>query len=284
MEVKKMSALLITDQNADEQLRMARARLNGHELYGVEGCKKNFTTYGCIPGVQPASFRFPRIPREQWREILKLQKGTFLGDFTRGKLPPHDQGRTNYCWGHGSVRSIETLSVFYGQQPTLLSAESVCVPVTGGKNRGGSPEEALNQLIKFGCCEQSYWPHNELDVRKAKEGWQHNALSHRILQWVELENFDDQMTLAIRRQPVAIGLGWWGHLVCQLDPVFLDDFPELDSYERASGGFGIGFDNSWGAGYGDNGYAYLDEKHATSDLGAFSPIGVTFAGQKNSFE
>jgi hypothetical protein len=162
--------------------------------------------------------------------------------------------------------------------PESLSAESVCVPVTRGRNRGGSPEEALRRLQSHGACYQEFWPKNDLNEEHAKRGWEVNAYSHRIIKWLEVSNFDDQMTLALRRIPVAIGLGWWGHLVCQLDPVYLDDLPDLDNVVRASGQFGIGFDNSWGADFGDNGYAYLDEKHATADLGAFAPLSITFQG------
>jgi hypothetical protein len=166
--------------------------------------------------------------------------------------------------------------VYQLQKPEILSAESVAVPVTGGRNRGGSPDEALERLMSHGCCKQSYWPPNDLNISHAKIGWEQNALNHVILRWADLENFDDQATLALHRIPVAIGLGWWGHLVCQLDVVYLDDIPALDAIDRPSGQFGVGFDNSWGADYGENGYAYLDERHATADLGAFAPISATF--------
>lgn len=271
-----MPPLLITDANADEQIRLLRKRLNGHELYGWRGCLPRKIPYGCIKGVQPSSFLFPRIPRSEWRDRIREGKGTFLGDLTRKVLSPHDQGLTNYCWAHGSVRGLEALRVFQGQKPLILSAESVAVPVTGGRNRGGSPDEALERLMSHGCCEQSFWPNNDLNERHAKDGWLDNALSHVILRWADVENFDDQATLALHRVPVPIGLGWWGHLVCQLDLVYLDDIKELDHFVRASDQFGIGFDNSWGADYGENGYAYLDEKHATADLGAFAPISGTF--------
>jgi hypothetical protein len=271
-----MTPLLITDANADEQVRIMRARLNGHELYGWQGCRPRTKPYGCVPGVAPATVLFPRIPRDHWREIIQAGAGRSLGDLTRPVLAPHDQGRTNYCWAHGTVRAVEALRVYQLQKAEILSAESVAVPVTGGRNRGGSPDEALERLMSHGCCEQSYWPANDLNIRHAKTGWEKNALDHAILRWADVETFDDQATLALHRIPVAIGLGWWGHLVCQLDLVYLDDFPALDGIDRPSGQFGVGFDNSWGPDYGENGYAYLDEKHATADLGAFAPISATF--------
>ena len=271
-----MPTLLITDANAEEQVRLQKDRLHGHHLYGWQGCLPRKKAYGEVPGVPPASFLFPRIPRSKWREFITAGAGRSLGDLTKNVLPPHDQARTNYCWGHGSVRGVEALRVYQLQKPEILSAESVCVPVTGGVNRGGTPDEALERLMSHGCCEQPYWPLNDLNIRHAKTGWEKNALDHAILRWADVENFDDQATLALHRIPVAIGLGWWGHLVCQLDLVYLDDIAALDHIDRAAGGFGVSFDNSWGPDYGENGRGYLDEKHATADLGAFAPISATF--------
>ena len=261
-----MPRLIITAANAAEQVHLARARQRADEFESWPGCTQRIKTYGSIKGVQLASFYFPRIPRSEWKDRIIAGKDTWLGDLTRGELAPHDQNGTNYCWAHGSVRAVEALRVFQGQKPILLSPESVAVPLTGGRNRGGSPDEALEQLRTYGACDQTYWPENDLNIRHAMEGWTADAENHVILRWADVENFDDQMTLALHRIPVAIGLAWWGHLVCQLDPVILPD-----------GSVGVGCDNSWGADYGDNGYFKLDEKHGTADLGAFAPISEAFS-------
>jgi hypothetical protein len=157
------------------------------------------------------------------------------------------------------------LRVAEGQDPVILSAESIAVPLTGGRNRGGSPEEALHQLRNFGACEQSYWPLNDRNENNAKAGWEENRKLYRLIRWADISGFDMQMTCALLRLPVPIGLGWWGHLVCQLDPIHYggDDF-------------GIGCDNSWGTDYGDNGYFELTERRGTADLGAFAPLTQNF--------
>jgi hypothetical protein len=261
-----MPTLIISNANAAAQCHERVTRLGQEADPSDPGCRHRISTYAALPHVKAAHEILPRIDRAEWPERIRDGKGTFLYDLTQGKLPPHDQGNTNYCWAHGSVRAVEILRRFSGQAPLLLSAESVAVPVTGGRNRGGSPDEALYQIQTAGACAQTFWPLNDRDQANAKPGWQQNALKHAIISWLDVATFDDQMTLALHRIPVAIGLGWWGHLVCQLEPV------QLGQNE-----FGVGFDNSWGADYGDNGHAILDEEHATADLGAFAPISETFS-------
>jgi len=113
---------------------------------------------------------------------------------------------------------------------------------------------------------QTFWPLNDRDESNAELGWERNAAQHRIIRWADVEGFDMQMTCALRRLPVPIGLGWWGHLVCQLDPI-----------HYGGTDFGIGCDNSWGSDYGENGYFELTERRGTADLGAFVPLSQNFA-------
>lgn len=261
-----MPPLLITAANAAEQIREARLRAADCREFHGPGCLPNRYPYGLTHGAIASTQILPRIDRAEWPERIKDLADRNLYTLTRGKLAPHDQGRTNYCWAHGSVRAVEILRVFEGQSPIILSAESIAVPVTGGRNRGGSPDEALQRLRTHGACDQSYWPLNDLDHDNAKDGWIAEAENHIVLSWLEAENFDDQMTWALHNIPGAIGLRWWGHLVCQVEAIQL-----------GRGAFGLGFDNSWSATYGDNGHAQLDEEHATADLGAFAPLSETFS-------
>lgn len=208
----------------------------------------------------------PIYPRSAWPYLIKEQAGTFLANIRGDKLPPHDQDGRSRCWVHGSVRALEILRLYQCQKPLLLSPDSVAYPIEGTRDRGGWPSDACAQLAKAGACAQTLWPENDLAPTNADPNWQADALKHTLLQWVETTTFEQQMTLLLHRIPIAAALSWWGHLVCFLEPVLLDN-----------GGIGIGFDNSWGANWGENGYAILDEESATAASGSFAPISLTFS-------
>jgi hypothetical protein len=256
-----MPKLIITSANYLAQQRLARERLAPYAARLGPGCLKTAIPRISYPWCRATVDEITPIPRKLWKGLIEQPDSPTLADLRAGKLPPHNQGRTNYCWAHGSVRTVEIENLFQTGIPTLYSAESIAVPVTNGRNRGGYPEEALKRLVSHGTCHQDLWPLNDLSRSLWTPEVEADARQHRLIKWLYVKGWDMQVTLAILRVPIAIGLRWWGHLVCQLDAVILP-----------SGEVGIGIDNSWGDDWGENGYGYLDEETGTADLGAFAPI------------
>lgn len=208
---------------------------------------------------------WPVIPREEWPEMIKRLEGFTLSAIRGDKIAPHNQGRTSRCWAHGCTRAIEIMRIVEGKSPYLLSPDSVAYPIEGTRDRGGYPEDAAVQLAKGGACRLDLWPEQDLSPKRADPSWQSNALAHRLIKWIKVRTFAQQMTCAFRRLPVPIGLRWWGHLVCQLDPI------QLGANE-----FGVGVDNSWGRNWKENGYGILDEESGTADLGAWCPVSTSW--------
>lgn len=204
-------------------------------------------------------------PRSEWKDRLAALRGNTLGALSRRALPVHDQGRRLNCWAHGAVRALELLRIREGNAPLLLSAERVSALVTGGRDRGGWPEEALQHLAEYGTCAQNLWPLFNISPKTRTPENDDNARRHRIVAWAHAETFDEQAAFALMAIPGEIGLLWWRHAVCQTDLV------QLGPNE-----WGLEIDNSHGPSYGDNGRAVLDEKHATADLGCFFPLSSTF--------
>src|SRR3989304_1470276 len=267
-----MTHMILSDRDSALAIVEASVRIGGRGKPTYKGCLPRRAAYGQGPGAVKSRDIFPRIPRSEWVELIKEGKGTFLQNRTKDVVPVHDQNGRSLCWMHGSVRAMELVKIYENQTPELLSAECAAFMVTGGRDRGGYPDEALDQLRTKGTCSEAMWPRNALNDRSAKNGWQLELPYNVILDWMDVENWEDQMTLAINRIPVSIGLGWWGHLVCQLGP-------ELGPNDEPL----IIFDNSWGSDWGDNGRGLLNERKGTADLGAFAPISATFQKRLERF-
>lgn len=257
--------IIITRKDWPALQREAFSRANHTSGLLYKGCKPIRTDSSRLSCLQTWTTDYPIIPREEWPRLIKEGQGSFLKDYNQGLLPSHNQGSTSRCWVHGSVRAMEYLGLWEGKAPQLLSPDSVAYPIEGTRDRGGYPEDACQQIAKFGACRQELWPERDLSPKRADPNWKADALYQRLLRWIVPETFEQQFTLAIYRIPGAIGLGWWGHLVCALQPV------QIGTRE-----FGLGIDNSWGDDWKDHGYAVLDEESATADLGSFYPISETW--------
>jgi hypothetical protein len=261
-----MCLIIRSDSDSFEQVKLYKSRLNTTKHVIPNPCRHRVTSYGNIPRVRKFSDVFKRIPRSKWSELIIAGEGSWLSSIRANLLEPHDQGSTPLCWAHGCVRAVEVMRLYQGQKPLLLSGECVAYFATDGRMRGGSPDEALAILMSDGTCDQNLWPKNSFNVKYVNRSAYDDRKNHIVLDWLDIENFDDQMSCALMRLPVAIGLSWWGHLVCQLDPILFSD----DT-------FGVGVDNSWGKDWGNNGYGIIHESKATADLGGFALLSESFS-------
>jgi hypothetical protein len=127
----------------------------------------------------------------------------------------------------------------------------------------------LEFAVKNGIPSEEVWPN--FDTTKSwNQDIAANALKYRVIEeWSELSDdvwdrdltFDQKMTLLLSNVPVINDYMWWGHAVCSYDAVELN--PNLDlmdpnrwgSYDR----------NSWGDGYGDQGFFVVQGRKAIPD-------------------
>ena len=247
--------LVIDDRNARYS--------SGDAVHGGRLCRRGYwlrdykrTPYGKMEFANP--YTGALIPRSEWRERIEAMERTKsrLSDTRRAaKLPALHQNGTNYCWFNAFVSGIGVLRAANGLPYVELSSAFGAAQIKNFRNRGGWTGEAIKWLVTKGVCEAKYWPPNAISRKYRTKEAAENALLYRTPEFDELpsNSFEHMMTLLLKRVPVMMGLSWWRHLVCGLDPVALP-----------GGRFGVRILNSHGTSYGDNGEAVLEERKAIS--------------------
>ena len=205
------------------------------------------------------TFALPIIPRSEWDDrIESLEKNrSLLSDIDRyHRVLMLDQMRTNYCWCFGVVGGIMTRMAAMGLSVPRLSAASAAAKIKNYQNVGGWGGEAIEGIRKYGVSTLDLWPNATIDPKYDTHEQQLNAKMHGAVEFEELnpKDFDQLMTCLLMGMPVPIGLLWWGHLVCAMDPVVI-----------SPGVYGVRIKNSWGTKWEKEGFAILSESKATPD-------------------
>jgi hypothetical protein len=198
------------------------------------------------------------IPRSEWqarieeREERKATLQTYLDAYG---VQVKDQGRTNYCWINAPTYCVEVMRARQGLVHVPLSPASAGAQIKGFRNVGGWGKEGLEFLAANGAVPSQYWPDNAIDRKYATPENKERARWYRPDEWWVLANRDiDQLVSCLLRGiPVAVGYNWWGHEVTAIDPVWLD------------GEAAIRIANSWGKGWGENGYGILQGRRMLPD-------------------
>jgi hypothetical protein len=236
----------------------ASLRRSGTPELAYTGCHARECGYGELPGIPKGRLYVKRIDRAEWPERIRDRINRRLFERTRPLLPNHDQNGHSSCWVQAPIRAVEICRYLQGLPPHLLSVESALIPIDGARDRGGNPEEAIIQLQEFGACHQRLWPPNEFRERLADPTWKTERGNHRIFRFVDLRDWEEQISFALHDLPHVIALEWWKHAVCGLDPELI-----------GAKDVGIRIDNSWGQ-WGDRGTKVLDEESGTAaDWGAW---------------
>lgn len=234
------------------------------------GCMPRQSEPGTLPYCAKPDFKL--ISRNEWSSRIKDREqsgSTNRGVIDHAGVECLDQNGTNYCWVNSPAGAVMSVRAMQGESYVKLSPASLGGPLTGYRNIGGYLDDALRGATEMGFASTDFVPPNSLRKSDRKSGTEANALLHRVTKWWDMmsksdgQMFDRCATLLLQGIPVCVGYNWWSHAVTLIDLV-----------EISPGKFGFKFRNSWGASYGDNGYAILAEGKGTPD-DAYAPWQAT---------
>lgn len=197
-----------------------------------------------------------KIPRAEWSERIEEMERTKslvsnLHDYYN--LRVMDQNGLGWCWCYGTIKAMQAAYARQGAYVPDLSAASLAAKIKGYRDEGGWAGEAIEGNAKYGVSTIEHWPEHANDRRHDTPEQRENAMLHLIDEYEELpaDDFDWVMSAALSGYAFTLGLMWWGHLVCGMDPI-------IDRRGR----FGIRFLNSWGKDWEQGGYGILAEDKA----------------------
>jgi hypothetical protein len=187
------------------------------------------------------------IPEHEWQariEEMEERKSRTSDLIDQAGVPVLNQQQTNFCWAFAPTMCLMITHAIQNQPLVVLSPASVACPITGFKNRGGYGGDSLEYIIEHGIVPASQWPQTAIDRKYLTEANKQAALLNRATEWWSLRprNVQEQISCLLRRIPLSTGLNYWGHQVCDVDPVWVN------------GKIGVRFRNSWGSEWGQNGY------------------------------
>jgi hypothetical protein len=215
---------------------------------------------------KPTADEFKLIDEDEWQDRIEEADAnkTWAESVERGvgKIPVADQDGTNYCWVFSLMHAMEYQRLRQGLPYVHLAAVSVGGPVSGWRNVGGYPVEAMQYAVEHGMAPIDYVS-DEHSTRQSnmKAGWQTAALDYRVQEWWDLSDmgFAGIVTAALLGLVGSSGHAWWSHAICSGYRI---------KYE--SGQYWSLIRNNWGA-WEDDGFAWLSRSKSTPDIGFVVP-------------
>lgn len=185
-----------------------------------------------------AAARFSAMPdsmlidKSEWRDRInaKQQSQSQVSDLLIYKqLPPKDQASSSLCWYTAPTGGYEAQRVIMNQPYIEFSNGYGAGRITGGKDRGGYGDDALDDMENHGLCPTQYCPNNQAGLSKKYHTPENEqrAMDYRIADgWWKLEggHIEQAASCVLQNIIVPVGYDWWGHEVYICDLLWDQDF------------------------------------------------------------
>lgn len=160
------------------------------------------------------------------------------------------------CGSAAMAGAFEALVRFGGRECPPLSSASLFTFV--GSRFGSTLQDNLDRISEVGICPESFWPDDRI-YGPVVRGYEAQAKPWRLVASRFVPDFDSLVWAIFCGNPGIVGVNWsgTGHLIwaCRV-------------YRSASKGWGVEIANSWGVGWGDDGFGVLYEDQVAAGIKA----------------
>lgn len=207
------------------------------------------------------------------------------GGGLRGFFPwVWDQNPNNSCGGHGAAAAMNAAWNFQGEAKVEFSPDFVYALCNGGRDQGSVPEDLMQALAATGACLRATGPHGKIYASQYNRSAFAEAARFRADLILGLDTFDELATAVLRRQAVFTGIFCGGRFNPDSDGLLPDwdgrevgghCTAQIGEYEEIPGrGPGLWTLNSWGDGWGWNGWCWVPKSYFDGGLRAFRGCAV----------
>uniref|UniRef100_A0A4W5LG75 Peptidase C1A papain C-terminal domain-containing protein n=1 Tax=Hucho hucho TaxID=62062 RepID=A0A4W5LG75_9TELE len=196
-------------------------------------------------------------------EFAAFVKGSFQHECMS---PVRNQGSCGSCWSFAAVGAIETAHCLMTGSLVDFSEQQLvsCASSAGHGCQGGWPNKALNYIAQTGLCTESGFPYASGSSNQNGQCKNCQKTKVNVGQTVDIQG-ESALQSALDKQPVTVvvesGNNVWRNYksgVVQSCPGAQSDHAVIAvGYGTKDGQQHFKIKNSWGTGWGEQGYMYL---------------------------
>ena len=178
-------------------------------------------------------------------------------------IPSLDQNGQGFCWNYSVTMTVMMTRMKMRLPYVRLSGHANACMIKNFRDEGGWCGLSMERQTSHGSPSIEFWAEKSMSRSNDNPKTWENAALHKVSEgWVDLRSpvydrnmtFKQVLTLLLCGIPVAADYNWWGHSVCLLDVVLVEN-----------GSLGVRGINSWTDGWGNLGEFVLQGDKAVPD-------------------